>query len=69
MQGQGGLSGHLRAEDLGDAAAWDATHPQGYIQGKGTGGHYLYYKTMGDLPQAHDGPPPELLLDLTYRQV
>ena len=64
LQGDGGLAGGLRAEDLDDAAAGNAADAEGGVEGDGAGGD------DGDRDdglfgaEAHDGALAKLLFEL-----
>ena len=68
VEGQGGLTGGLRAVDLNDAPLGHAADAQGEVQGQRSGGDGLHHH-MGVLPQAHHRTLAEILLDLSQGRV
>jgi hypothetical protein len=63
VQGNRGLTGGLRAVDLDDAAAREATNAEGDVEGKGTRGDHLNGRAVV-VAQPHDGAFAELLINL-----
>ena len=66
VQGQGGLTGRLRAEDLYDAAAGYAPDAQRGVQADGSGGDHLDVLLHLPVTQRHDGALTEVLFDLIH---
>ena len=64
VQGQGGLAGGLRPEDLDDPAPGDAADPQGQVQGEAAAGDHRHVRLLIG-PQAHDGALAILFFDVT----
>ena len=63
MQGNGGLSGGLRAVHLDDPTAWQTADSQSDIERDGSGGDHLDRSTAF-VSESHDGSLAELALDL-----
>ena len=66
VQGQGGLTGRLGAEDLYDAAAGYAPDAQRDVQPDGSGGNHLDVLLHLPVAQCHDRTLAEVLFDLIH---
>jgi hypothetical protein len=66
---ESGLARGLGAEDLGDAAAGDATDAEGEVERDGAGGNNVHGHAGADFAEAHDSALAEAALDLGQRKI